>query len=241
MNTGSAFWIYGVHAADAALNNPARVVRRVLAVRETEFGKKLKSSTHPIEWTERSRLDEILGRQTVHQGVAVLVEPLPEPGLDEACEPVDGQRNVVVLLDQVSDPQNVGAILRSAAAFSARALIVTDRHSPETTGVMAKAASGALERVPVIRVVNLARALDDIADLGYWRIGMAGEAEATLAKAAAGSRNVAIVLGTEGEGLRRLTAEKCDQVARLPISDAVESLNVSNAAAVALYALSAGE
>lgn len=231
-------WIYGAHAARAALLNPARHAKRVLAVKDTDSGRSLKDSPVPVEWVERGRLDQILGHQAVHQGIAVLVDTLPEPDFDAVCEPVAGQRNIVLLLDRITDPHNVGAILRSAAAFGARAVIMTDRHSPEATATLAKAASGALETVPLVRVTNLARALDDMADLGYWRVGLDGKAEQTLQQATHDLGNVALVLGAEGEGMRRLTTDKCDRMARLPISPSVESLNVSNAAAVALYALS---
>jgi 23S rRNA (guanosine2251-2'-O)-methyltransferase len=144
---------------------------------------------------------------------------------------------VLLVLDQVTDPHNVGAILRSAAAFAAIGIVTQDRHSPPESGVVAKAASGALERVPWARVVNLARALEEIGEAGFWRIGLTGDAETNL-KEALGPPRVALVLGAEGPGLRLNTREHCDALARLPISDVVESLNVSNAAAVALYAAS---
>jgi 23S rRNA (guanosine2251-2'-O)-methyltransferase len=144
---------------------------------------------------------------------------------------------VLLVLDQVTDPHNVGAILRSAAAFGAIGIVTQDRHSPPESGVVAKAASGALERVRWARVVNLARALDDIGEAGFWRIGLTGDAGAEL-KDSLGPPRVALVLGAEGAGMRPNTREHCDALARLPISDSVESLNVSNAAAVALYAAS---
>ena len=171
-----------------------------------------------------------------HQGVVIEVEPLEEVWLDELMTRAD-ERAVLLALDQVTDPHNVGAILRSAAAFGAIGIVTQDRHSPPESGALAKAASGALERVPWARVVNLARALEEIGEAGFWRIGLAGDA-ATELKDALGPQRVALVLGAEGPGLRPNTREHCDVLARLPISDAIESLNVSNAAAVALYAAS---
>jgi 23S rRNA (guanosine2251-2'-O)-methyltransferase len=166
--------------------------------------------------------------------VVVEVEPLEEVWLDDLLTNAP-ERAVLLVLDQVTDPHNVGAILRSAAAFGAIGIVTQDRHSPPESGVVAKAASGALERMSWVRVVNLARALEDIAQAGFWRIGLTGDAETSLDRAL-GPARVALVLGAEGPGLRPNTREHCDALARLPISDAVESLNVSNAAAVALYA-----
>ena len=171
-----------------------------------------------------------------HQGVVIEVEPLEDIWLGDLLADAP-ERAVLLVLDQVTDPHNVGAILRSAAAFGAIGIVTQDRHSPPEGGALAKAASGALERVPWARVVNLARALEEIAEAGFWRIGLAGEAETEL-KDALGPQRVALVLGAEGPGMRHNTREHCDALARLPISDAVESLNVSNAAAVALYAAS---
>jgi 23S rRNA (guanosine2251-2'-O)-methyltransferase len=171
-----------------------------------------------------------------HQGVVIEAEPLEDIWLADLLSR-SAERSVLLVLDQVTDPHNVGAILRSAAAFGAVGMVTQDRHSPPEGGALAKAASGALERVPWARVVNLARALDEIAEAGFWRIGLDGEASAEL-KDALGPQRVALVLGAEGAGLRQNTREHCDALARLPITDAIESLNVSNAAAVALYAAS---
>jgi 23S rRNA (guanosine2251-2'-O)-methyltransferase len=168
--------------------------------------------------------------------VVIEVEPLEDLWLEDVLQSA-GERAVLLVLDQVTDPHNVGAILRSAAAFGAVGIVTQDRHSPPESGVVAKAASGALERVPWVRVVNLARALEEIGEAGFWRIGLAGDADMSLSEAL-GPERVALVLGAEGAGLRPNTREHCDALARLPISDAVESLNVSNAAAVALYAAS---
>jgi 23S rRNA (guanosine2251-2'-O)-methyltransferase len=190
----------------------------------------------PVTLADVADLGRLVPGDAPHQGVVIEVEPLEESWLADLLAEA-GERSTLLVLDQVTDPHNVGAILRSAAAFGALGIVTQDRHSPAESGALAKAASGALERVPWVRVVNLARALEEIAEAGFWRIGLAGDAETDL-EAALGPPRVALVLGAEGPGMRANTREHCDAVARLPISAAVESLNVSNAAAVALYAAS---
>ena len=191
-------------------------------------------SSLPVTLAEAPDLARLVPGDAPHQGVVIEVEPLEDIWLDGMLQgAADG--SVLLVLDQVTDPHNIGAILRSAAAFGAVGIVTQDRHSPPESGVVAKSASGALERVPWARVVNLARALEEIGDAGFWRIGLAGDADSDL-QTALGPPKVALVLGAEGPGLRHNTREHCDSLARLPITDSVESLNVSNAAAVALYA-----
>ncbi len=225
------FW--GKHAVAAALDNPDRTVVRAWATREAadsmQFPKDL-----PLTLADAADLARLVARDAPHQGLVIEVEPLEERWLDDLLGDAP-EGSLLLVLDQVTDPHNVGAILRSAAAFGVAGIVTQDRHSPPEGGVIAKAASGALERVPWVRVVNLARALDDIGEAGFWRIGLAGDAEQTLAEAL-GPPRIALVLGAEGPGLRLNTREHCDALARLPIDDAIESLNVSNAAAIALYA-----
>lgn len=232
-------WLYGIHAVMAALENDERLIRRILITRETRetLGDRLPRLSAQPETVDKMKLDSLLPPGAVHQGIAMLTDPLEDPGVESLKDmrDEDAQREVVLLLDHVTDPRNVGAILRSAAAFGARAVIVTDRHAPEATGALAKAASGGLEVVPLIRVTNLARALDLLAEYGFWRVGLEMETDKSLAEAVHDIRRVALVLGAEDEGLRRLTREKCDFLAKLPMTGAVESLNVSAAAAVALY------
>ena len=229
------FW--GKHAVAAALDNPDRRVLRAWATREATSFMQFPKDV-PLTLAEAPDLGRLVPADAPHQGVVIEVEPLDDVWLDDLLQNAP-ERAVLLVLDQVTDPHNLGAILRSAAAFGAIGIVTQDRHSPPESGVVAKAASGALERVPWARVVNLARSLDEIGAGGFWRIGLSGDAD-TLLKDALGPQRVALVLGAEGAGLRPNTREHCDSVARLPISDNVESLNVSNAAAVALYAASGG-
>lgn len=227
------FW--GKHAVAAALDNPDRRVLKAWATREAAGFMQFPPEI-PLVMAEVTDLARLVPGDAPHQGVVIEVEPLEDRWLGDLLAEA-GEEAVLLVLDQVTDPHNVGAILRSAAAFGALGIVTQDRHSPPEGGALAKAASGALERVPWIRVVNLARALEEMAEAGFWRIGLAGEADTDL-KAALGPKKVALVLGAEGPGMRSNTREHCDALARLPISDSIESLNVSNAAAVALYAAS---
>jgi 23S rRNA (guanosine2251-2'-O)-methyltransferase len=229
---GEAYWLFGRHPVALALANPDRQRHRLLVAPGTE-PPPLPDGPAP-ETVARADLERLLPERAVHQGLALLASPLPEQDLDEACRPAAGERPRVVVLDQVTDPQNVGAVLRCAAAFGAAAVVVTRDHSPAETGTLAKAASGALELVPLVRVTNLARALDRLAELGYWRFGLDAGGATTLADADLAGP-VALVLGAEGAGLRRLTAERCDHLVRLPTDPRIGSLNVSAACAVALY------
>ena len=225
------FW--GRHAVAAALANPERQIVRIWATREAAAEHDIPPSV-PVTFADVADLGRLVPREAPHQGIVAEVERLPDILLADLLDEAEDGRPLLVL-DHVTDPHNVGAILRSAAAFGALGLVTQDRHAPPESGALAKAASGALETVKWVRVVNLARALDDMAAAGFWRIGLTGEAESTLAEAL-GPPRVALVLGAEGEGMRQNVEAHCDALARLPISDAIESLNVSNAAAVALYA-----
>lgn len=227
------FW--GRHAVAAALDNPDRRVVRAWATRETAGFMQFPDSI-AVTLADVADLGRLVPHDAPHQGVVVEVEPLEELWLADLLAQAE-ERSALLVLDQVTDPHNVGAILRSAAAFGALGIVTQDRHSPPEGGALAKAASGALEGVPWIRVVNLARALEEIAEAGFWRVGLAGDADTEL-KDALGPPRVALVLGAEGPGMRSNTRDHCDALARLPINDAVESLNVSNAAAIALYAAS---
>jgi 23S rRNA (guanosine2251-2'-O)-methyltransferase len=225
------FW--GKHAVAAALDNPERKVFKAWATREAAQFMQFPPEV-PVMMAEAPDLGRMVPNDAPHQGVVIEVEPLEDMWLADLLADAPEQA-ILLVLDQVTDPHNVGAILRSAAAFGVIGIVTQDRHSPPESGALAKAASGALERVPWARVVNLARALEEIAEAGFWRIGLAGEATTDI-KDALGPKRVALVLGAEGPGMRSNTREHCDALARLPITNEVESLNVSNAAAVALYA-----
>jgi 23S rRNA (guanosine2251-2'-O)-methyltransferase len=223
--------LYGLHAAEAALANAER---RILAIYATPNAAQRLEVTAllaraPLHTVTPRDLDRMLGADTVHQGIMIEAEPLPERGLAEL-----GEARLVVLLDQVTDPHNVGAVLRSAAVFGVDALIMTARHSPPLQGALAKAASGGLEHVPVVLVANLARALTDLGEMGFLRAGLDSESTQSLEDLPAPDR-LALVLGAEDRGLRRLTGELCDLVCAIATAGPIRSLNVSNAAAIALH------
>ncbi len=226
--------MYGWHTVTAALQNPARRLRKLLATenaarRLTDEG--IKSALAP-EVVRPSAIAERLLPDAVHQGLYLETDPLDSPAVEDL--PAKG---IVLVLDQITDPQNVGAIFRSAAAFAVSAIVTTQRHSPEATGVLAKAASGALENVPLVSVQNLARGLAALKESGFLVVGLDSTGEADLA-ALPLRAPLALVLGAEGKGLRQLTRETCDHVARIELPGDLKSLNVSNAAAVSLYVVS---
>jgi 23S rRNA (guanosine2251-2'-O)-methyltransferase len=227
-------WIWGWHAVCAALGNPLRAApHRLLATpdRTRQLARHLRAGV-AIETADANAIDRALGRSVVHQGVALAIEDIAPTPLESLAQTAAG---VLVMVDQVTDPQNIGAIFRSAAAFGARGVILQDRHAPQLSGALAKAAAGAIDAVPHAREVNLARALERLEQMGWRAIGLDSQAETDLEPILDGSACV-IVLGSEDEGLRRLVREHCDVLARIPMSGAFESLNVGAAAAVALYA-----
>jgi 23S rRNA (guanosine2251-2'-O)-methyltransferase len=221
--------LYGWHTVKAALANPARRFRRVLATENA--ARRLAEDGIAItpELVGPDQIATLAGAEAVHQGLYAEADPLPSPALEEVAA-----ASIVLVLDQITDPHNVGAILRSAAAFGVGAVVTTARHSPEATGVLAKAASGALEYVPMVTVPNLARALDELKDFGAFVVGLDSTGEHDLATAPL-SAPLALVVGAEGKGLRHLTRTNCDIVARLALPGRIKSLNVSNATALALY------
>ena len=227
-------WLFGLHTVTAALLNKNRQIKRLL-VTSASHGRLPEAALKGFqpEFVGREDLATLLPPGAVHQGVAVLCAQLPLPILDDII--ADAPKNAVIMvLDQVTDPQNVGAIMRSAAAFGAHALIMQDRHAPQITGALAKAASGAVETLPLVRVTNLSRALKNLKVARFWCVGLDGGSDIVLSKIKTDAR-IALVMGAEDAGIRRLTAESCDIVARLPTIDPFGTLNVSAAATAALY------
>lgn len=235
--TPKGLWLYGLHAVRAALANPTRKLNRAVFTEHASIaiGRGLLGKVR-YEIATADAVARLVPSGSVHQGAALSCEPLPKRDLNDALTAVDDRRRLVVVLDQISDPQNVGAILRSSAAFGVSAVVVQDRHAPPESGALAKAASGALDMVPYIQVVNIARALDMLGKSGFWRMALCGDGEYPLSEAEARG-DVAVVLGSEGSGIRRLVRETCDTAVNIPINSGIGSLNVSTAAAIALYEL----
>jgi 23S rRNA (guanosine2251-2'-O)-methyltransferase len=238
-------WLYGMHAVKLAWLNPERKCRRLLITDNAleafrpliDEAKRLKLNRPLPERSERELMEKMF-QGAVHQGIALDAAPLPEPGLEDILREASLMDTACVLiLDQVSDPHNVGAILRSAAAFGALAVIVTERNAPQTTSVLAKTACGAVDVTPLVRVNNISRCLEDLKKGGFWSVGLAESGDRMLADCDLGGK-IALVMGAEGDGLRRLTMENCDFIAKLPTVPPIGSLNVSNAAAVSLYEVS---
>jgi 23S rRNA (guanosine2251-2'-O)-methyltransferase len=235
-----AVWLYGLHAVAAALGNPARRLRRLVI---TEDAQASLAAERPQPWpiqaeiSPREKIDQLLGARQgsgiVHQGVALLTDQLAAPALLDALK----RPGPILVLDQISDPRNIGALMRTAQAFGAAMVIAQERNAPEETGALAKVASGALELIPLLRIVNIARALIVLKSANVWVVGLDGASPNRLNGAAFAGRRVALVLGNEGEGMRRLTRETCDEIAALGMPGGMESLNVSAAGAVALYEL----
>jgi 23S rRNA (guanosine2251-2'-O)-methyltransferase len=226
-------WLYGRHPVLAALANPERRIERLIATKDVAERHAEALAGKSIQILAREDMAQRLPAGAVHQGLAALVAPLEDAMLEDVLARCKDNA-LILALDQVTDPHNVGAILRSAAAFGAAGLVVTERHAPADTGVLAKAASGGLEIVPLVRAVNLARTLEQLKDAGFWLYGLDERGDAAIGTLDLKGR-VCIVLGAEGEGLRRLTAEKCDRLVTIPTNAALASLNVSNAASIALY------
>lgn len=236
----SGLWLYGLHPVRAALANPGRRLHRALLTESASraVGPQLLAKVrHQI--VSSGAVAQVVPAGVTHQGAALLCDPLVRLDLDRIVQLAEGARRVVAVLDQVLDPHNVGAILRSAAAFGLVAVVVQDRHAPPQSGTLAKAASGALDHIPYIEVVNIARTLEQLGRLGFWRLALTGDADRGLGEIAVPG-DVAVVLGSEGVGIRRLVRERCDAAASIPVKPKMDSLNVSAAAAIAFYALRQG-
>ena len=238
-SSGSGFgpngqtWLYGIHVVEAALANPKRKKYRLLVNQEWTTSFKVDGNEIKPEYVDRHDIERQLPSDAVHQGLALLVAPLDHVALETICRDATSD-SVVVVLDQITDPRNIGAIMRSAVAFGAFAVVVTDKYTPETTASMAKAASGALDRLPIVRVTNLTRSLVLLKEAGFWLAGLDANANQNITQVNL-SGKLAIILGAEGSGLRRLTSQNCDYLVNIPIQPSSDSLNVSVAAAIALY------
>ena len=232
----SCLWLYGHHAVVEALKSPNRQKIILKMTNDAAIDKKIIGNV-PTQIVSRQEIQRILPEGAVHQGLALQVRPLENDWNDFLRKAEQKKHGVVVVLDQVTDPHNIGAIMRSAAAFDALGVIIPEANAPEESGTLAKSACGGLEIVPLLRVTNLVRALKELKDIGFWCLGMDGQARQSIGDKKLPDKTV-FVMGSEGEGLRRLTAENCDYMVKLPISAKMESLNVSNATAICLYEFS---
>ncbi|MDR1693929.1 MAG: 23S rRNA (guanosine(2251)-2'-O)-methyltransferase RlmB [Lactobacillaceae bacterium] len=231
----SGLIIYGRHAVMAALLNPKRQINKLLVTKENFNEVKDKAPQNFINIVDRKEIEKLLPQDAVHQGFAAYAKELESIAVEDIIKLAEGrERCHILVLDQVTDPQNIGAIIRSCAAFGTLALIVQDKNSPSETGAMAKASVGAIETLPICRATNLSRTIQQLQEAGFWAIGMDGSADTTIDKISKAGKNI-IVMGSEGKGMRRLVEENCDIIVKLQISNKVESLNVSTAAAIALY------
>ena len=230
-------FLYGRNSVSAALANSERDCIRLFASDRAaeQLDGSLVGRVPILSMSGPEMFAGLIPADAPHQGLILEVRPLPGYAIED-LQPIDGRKNVILMLDQVTDPQNVGACLRSAAAFGARALITQDRNSPSESGVLARASAGGLELTPWIRVSNLAQTLEGLRELGYWHVGLDGNTDQTLKQVSLGD-NIVIVMGSEGKGLRPLVQKNCDVIAKIPMQGDMESLNVSNAAAIALYEL----
>ena len=232
--------LYGRHPVFAALSNPERRATKILCTEENapelrELLSKLHKEQVTLQIVDRRDIDKILPREAVHQGYALFCQELEDFTVEEICMMADEKNDChILILDQVTDPQNIGAIIRSCVAFDTLALVMQDKNSPQETGAMAKASAGMIEHLPICRVTNLSRAINQFKEAGFWTLGMDGYAKTTIDQVNK-SGKTAIIMGSEGKGMRRLVEESCDATVKLPISSKVESLNVSTAAAIALY------
>lgn len=233
-NNGKDIFLYGHHPVVLALSNPNRKIKEIFAIKNVL--NKITIPEHiPIHLVSRDQIETIVGKEAVHQGIVARCQPLNGYNLIDLLNQTKQQpQTLVIILDQVTDPHNIGAILRSAVAFHAAAVIIPQDGAPEENGVLAKSASGALELIPLIRVKNLVRTMAELKNNGFWCIGFDGYAEHSIYQTHL-PKKCALIMGSEGEGLRHLTAKNCDDMVKLPMDKRVESLNVSNASAIALY------
>ncbi len=230
--------LYGRHAVFSALKNPKRQILRLMILKENEAEIKKTFPRIDYQIVQKKDIEKLVGANAVHQGFALVTKPLSSMFLEDLIEETkDIQRCHVLILDQVTDPQNVGAIIRSAAAFNTTAIIVQDKNAPLESGAMAKASAGTIEFVPIVRVTNLARAIETLKKSGFWIVGMDGYAKQKIDQVDKDAK-LAVIMGSEGSGMRRLVEESCDIKVRLPMDERVESLNVSVAAGIVLYELS---